>query len=407
MREETEVAATVRGEQERAPDGIRYVAPTVVPRWVQLVLLPISILALYVMARAAGTVLVVFVVAAVIALILNPIVSLVHRGPVPRTLAVIAVYVAFFTTVVAIGFVLSGPVANQARSFQNDVPDLVDNANRALHDVQVFFDDNGIDVEIERQGETALSTLQSRVLEGSGEIVSLTGEILTRVVETGFHILLVVVLSIYMLIYAPSIGRLARRVMPPGDGTPDDDYPTLAQRAVYSYVRGQVLFSLIMGTSAGLMMWAYGTVGIFEDGATYALAFGAWFGAMELVPYIGPVLGALAPLVVAAFEDPLTAVWVGLGFLALQQLEGHVVAPQVFGRALRLNPLIVLFALLFGGEVAGFIGAVVALPIAAVLRETVVYLRRHLVFEPWGREPLMIDGPERPPDREDPDEPSL
>jgi predicted PurR-regulated permease PerM len=407
MREETDVAAQVPGVEERAPNGIRYVPRVVVPRWVQLVLLPLSIVALYLVGRAAGTVLVIFLVAAVIALILNPIVSLVQRAHVPRTLAVLAVYVAFFTTLVAAGFVLSGPVADQARSFQRDVPDLVDNANRGLHDVQVFFDDNGIDVEIERQGETALSTLQSRVLEGSGEVVSLTGEILTRIVETGFHILLVVVLSIYMLVYAPSIGGLVRRAMPPGDGTPGDDYPTLVQRAVYGYVRGQLLFSVIMGTSAGLMMWAYGTVGIFEDGARYALAFGAWFGVMELVPYIGPVLGALAPLVVAAFEDPLTAVWVGLGFLALQQLEGHVVAPQVFGRALRLNPLIVLFALLFGGQVAGFVGAVAALPIAAVLRETVVYLRRHLVLEPWGQQPLTIDGPEPRPDREDHDQSRL
>jgi predicted PurR-regulated permease PerM len=405
MREDTEVAAQVRGEHDPAPSGIGLVAPVVVPRWVQLVMLPLSVLALYVAARAAGTVLLVFVVAAVIALILNPVVSFVHRGRVPRSLAVIAVYLAFFTTLVGAGFLLAGPIADQARSFQRDVPDLVAHANDALHDVQVFFDDNGIDVEIERQGETALTTLQSRVLEGSGEIVSITGEILTRIVETGFHILLVVVLSIYMLIYAPSIGALVRRVMPPGDGTPGDDFPTLVQRAVYGYVRGQLLFSLIMGTSAGLMMWAYGALGIFEDGATYALAFGAWFGLMELVPYIGPTLGALPPVIVAAFDDPLTAVWVGLGFLALQQLEGHVVAPQVFGRALRLNPLLVLFALLFGGEVAGFVGAIVALPIAAVLRETVVYLRRHLVLEPWGRRPLAVDGPDGAPGDEDSERP--
>ena len=140
--------------------------------------------------------------------------------------------------------------------------------------------------------------------------------------------------------------------MPPGDGTPSDDFPALAQRAVYNYVRGQLLFSVLMGASAGLLMWAYGALGIFEDGSRYALAFGAWFGLMELVPYVGPVLGAIPPIVVAAFDDPLTAVWVGLGFLALQQLEGHVVAPQVFGRTLRLNPLIVLFALLLGGEIS-------------------------------------------------------
>ena len=214
MAEETELAARVRpdGDPPAPPEGgPKWVAPVVVPRWVQLVLLPLSIVALYIVARAAGTVLLIFVIAAVIALILNPVVSFVQRGRLPRALAVLAVYVAFFTTLAFAGFVLSGPVTDQARSFQRDVPRLVDQANGALHDVQVFFDDNGIDVEVERQGETALTTLQSRALEGSGEIVSLTGEILTRVVETGFHILLVVVLSIYMLIYGPVIGGIVRR----------------------------------------------------------------------------------------------------------------------------------------------------------------------------------------------------
>jgi predicted PurR-regulated permease PerM len=122
---------------------------------------------------------------------------------------------------------------------------------------------------------------------------------------------------------------------------------------------------------------------------------------MELVPYVGPFLGALPPIIVALVQDPLTAVWVALLFIALQQLEGHVVAPNVFGHALRLNPLLVIFALLLGGEVYGVIGALVALPIAAVLRETVVYLNRHLVFEPWGTaSPLTLGSapePGRPP----------
>ena len=77
-----------------------------------------------------------------------------QRGSIPRSVAVIAVYVAFFTTLVGVGFLLAGPVTEQTRSFQRDVPDLVDRANDSLHDLQVFFDDNGIDVEIERQGET-------------------------------------------------------------------------------------------------------------------------------------------------------------------------------------------------------------------------------------------------------------
>ena len=78
-----------------------------------------------------------------------------------------------------------------------------------------------------------------------------------------------------------------------------------------------------------------------------------------------------------------------IAFTALQQIEGHIVAPNVFGHALRINPLLVIFALLLGGQIYGFIGAFIALPIAAVLRETVVYLRRHLVLEPWPRAPAV------------------
>ena len=104
---------------------------------------------------------------------------------------------------------------------------------------------------------------------------------------------------------------------------------------------------------------------------------------MELIPYIGPVLGAAPPVLIALFEDPLTAIWLVLLFVALQQLEGHIVAPLVFGRALRINPLLVIFALLFGAHLYGVIGALVALPLVAMLRETVMYLSQHLRLEPW------------------------
>ena len=95
-----------------------------------------------------------------------------------------------------------------------------------------------------------------------------------------------------------------------------------------------------------------------------------FYGVMELIPYIGPILGALPPVLVALFTDPITALWVALLFVGMQQLEGHVVAPQIFGHTLRINPLLVIFALLLGLQLYGIVGALVALPILAVLRET-------------------------------------
>ena len=384
-------------------------APVVVPRWVQLVMLPLGVLALYAIAQAAGIVLLLFIVAGVIALILNPVVEFVQRAHLPRTLAVVAVYLAFFTMLPALGFALASPISDQATSFANDVPGLVDDTSTTLDDIQAFFDDKGINVQIKGQTDSALASLQKSIVSGSGEIVAVTGELLRRFLELSFYLILVIVLSVYMLVYAPRIGTLVRSVMPPGDGTPEDDFPTRVQRAVVGYVRGQLLFSLIMGTSAGVALWIFGALGIFPDGRTYAPAFGVFFGLMELVPYVGPVLGALPPILVALVQDPLTAVWVALLFVALQQLEGHVVAPNVFGHALRLNPLLVIFALLLGGEVYGFIGALIALPLAAIVRETVVYLRRHLVFEPWGSAVLMGDSsappPPPPPPQQEPEEP--
>ena len=369
-------------EPPRAPE------PVVVPRWIQLVVLPLALLGVWALARASGPVLLVFAVAAVVALGLNPVVEALakplRRIHLPRGLAVLLVYLALVLVLLGVGLLLVNAIANQVESFQRNLPHLVDQANKSLADLQKTLNDNGIKVEITSQGRTALQTLQDNLSQSTGDIVSSARDILGQVVEGAFGLVLTIVISIYMLLYGPGIGAFVRRVLPQGDGTPNDDFPRRAQKAVFNYVRGQVAFSLIMGFSAGIVLWFLGAVGIFPDGQRYALFFGAFYGLMELVPYIGPILGGAPPAIIALFQDPLSGLWVILALVALQQLEGHVVAPQVFGRTLRINPLLVLAALLIGGQLYGIVGAFVALPLAALARETVLYLRRHLVLEPWG-----------------------
>jgi predicted PurR-regulated permease PerM len=358
--------------------------PVVVPRWIQLVALPLLLLLGFGVVKAAGPVVLLFVTAAIIALILNPLVAGLQRAHLPRGVAIVCVYLGFLAALASAGVLLANPISDQVTTLRDDIPSITDSANQRLADVQDYFDRKGINVEIKKQGQTALETLQEKVIGGTDSVVSFGTDLLTKIVTAGFGLILVFVLSVYMLIHGERIGALVRGVMPRGDGTREDDYPSRVVRAVAGYVRGQLLFSVTMGAGAGIGLWIFGVTGIFPDGKTYALAFGVWFGLMELVPYVGPFLGAVPPLLVALFQDPITAVWVALLFVGLQQIEGHVASPLIFGIALRINPLLVIFALLFGAELFGIVGALVALPVAAVVRETVVYLRQHLVLEPWG-----------------------
>ncbi|HVR04978.1 MAG TPA: AI-2E family transporter, partial [Solirubrobacteraceae bacterium] len=277
------------------------------------------------------------------------------------------------------------PIFHQVQSFAHNLPALVREANESLEEVQSWLNRHGLHVKFIKQGKTALQTIEDKVAKSAGSIASFGGGLLSEVASAIFDLVLIFVLSVYMLLYGERIGRLVRRAMPDGDGTPADDYPTLTQQAVSRYVGGQLLFSIVMGTSTGLALYIFGVLGIFPAGEKYAVAFAMFYGIMELIPYIGPILGAAPPVLVALVSDPISAVWVTLLFVGLQQLEGHVVAPQIFGHTLRINPLLVIFALLLGLQLYGVVGALLALPILSVLHETFLYLQRHLTLESWER----------------------
>jgi hypothetical protein len=119
-------------------------------------------------------------------------------------------------------------------------------------------------------------------------------------------------------------------------------------------------------------------LGWLPGGDKYAILFGAWVAVTELIPYIGPWLGAIPPLLYALVVHPVSAIWVALLFLAIHQIEGHIVVPNVMGSALRLHPLLVIFGLLAGGEIYGLPGVFVALPfLAAAPRDLGVLLGAH------------------------------
>src|ERR1700758_33961 len=121
-----------------------------------------------------------------------------------------------------------------------------------------------------------------------------------------------------------------------------------------------------MGTSAAFSLYIFGVSGVFPDGSKYTLTFGIFYGVMEFIPYVGPIIGPAPAVLVALFDNPISAVWVVLLFVALQQLEGHIVAPQGFRISLRSNPLLISLALRVACMLCGSGGGIGACPVTAV-----------------------------------------
>src|ERR1700730_4830002 len=138
-----------------------------VPRWVQLVLLPLALLALWALARAAGKVLLIFIVAGLIALILNPAVALLQRPRLPRGLAVLAVYLAFFLTLTGIGVLLANPISNQVKTFTHNLPQIRNEANKQLSSLQHELDKQGIHLHLVKGGQTALQSIESKITKSA------------------------------------------------------------------------------------------------------------------------------------------------------------------------------------------------------------------------------------------------
>jgi len=133
----------------------------------------------------------------------------------------------------------------------------------------------------------------------------------------------VIVVSVYMLLDFGRLGRAIDRRFPPQPGS--EPLLPRVETAVAGYVKGQALVSLIIGASAGLGMWVLGVTGLVPGADKYALLFGAWVALTELVPYLGPWLGAIPAGIYAAVVHPISLLWVTALFLVIHQIEGHIV----------------------------------------------------------------------------------
>ena len=368
-----------------APPRIR------IPRWVQLVVLPVALLLAFFLARTLGHVIFLFLTAAVIAFTLNPLVRDLTRLRLPRGLAVSIVYVVFAAAVIGLLVALGTVVVSETRTAAERIDTYLTEESPVtgqtgvevdIDRLQAWLDDHGLEgIDIEKRLDDLTQSIGAGEISGyAQDVISFAQGAAVSVILLLFSIVLIVVISIYMLLDMPRLEESIDRRFPPHDG------PLLTQRierALWGYVRGQAILSLVIGTSAGVGMWVLGVTGLVEGADRYALLFGVWTAFAEVIPYIGPWLSAVPPAIYALVVDPIGVLWVAALFVFIYQIEGHVVVPNVMANALRLHPLLVIFGLLAGGELYGIAGVLVALPTMAAGRAAWEFFRERIDLEPW------------------------
>ncbi|HEX3807305.1 MAG TPA: AI-2E family transporter [Gaiellaceae bacterium] len=371
-----------------------------IPRWVQLVGLPFLLVLAWILANAAAHVVFLFVVAALVALLLDPLVRTLQRVRLPRGISVAIVYLLFASALVLVIVAIATAVVSQTKTAANRFngyfthPHGASGQTSAYRDVdrlQLWLDDHHLKaIKVEKTGHRLVRDVQRRdVGKYTHKIVTFVEGAAISIGKTLFSVVLLLVVSVYMLLDMQRLGRVIDRRFPPRPG----EQPLLRslEHALASYVRGQLALSLIIGSSAGIGLWVLAAVGLLPHGQQYALLFGALVAVTEIIPYLGPWLGAIPPFLYALVVHPLSALWVAILFLCIHQIEGHVVVPNVMGNALRLHPLLVIFGLAAGAEIYGLPGALIALPLLAVARAAWEFFADRIGLEPWSGEPPPVE----------------
>jgi predicted PurR-regulated permease PerM len=367
--------------------------PTIqIPRWIQLVGVPILALLLLLFASKVVHAIFLFLVAALVALLLDPLVRALGRLWIPRGFSIAIVYLSFAAAVAVVFIALGIVVVNQAESAANRIDSYLTETHgqtsrtgfeEDVDSLQAWLDGHGLErVDIREEGDQIAEDFKTADVEKyTSEVIDFLRGAAISIFELVFSLVLILVVSIYMLL---DMGRLTKAVdgrFPPRPGT--TGLILRLEQSLASYVRGQVLVSLTIGASAGVGLWLLGTLGWAPGADKYAVVFGAWVAVTELIPYLGPWLGAIPPVVYELVVNPISALWVVLLFLGIHQIEGHVVVPKFMGSALRLHPLLVIFGLLAGAELYGLAGVFVALPLLAVMRELWEFFSERIRLEPW------------------------
>lgn len=298
-----------------------------------------------------------FVLAGVLALVIEPWVQRLQRRGMPRPLAIVSTIIVLLLALAGL-FTLVVPLfTEEIPRLEAQAPLLAGTAQAQLSRLQgqplTIF---GNTVDLSGTTRTFEQNAGGFLLGQFGTAVGLGIAALGTLAQMGLMLLMTFLISLD----APRITRFARSLAPVAYRGEVDAILGDLKRMLHAYIRGQLVIAALIGIFSGLAVWAIGL--------KYPLALGLLAGVTALVPYLGPFLGAIPAVVVALSVGWKQAIAVVVVYVVISNLILNIVYPKIVGDAVRLSPLVVILAFIAGFSLAGILGMFVAVPVAATAR---------------------------------------
>jgi predicted PurR-regulated permease PerM len=271
---------------------------------------------------------------------------------VRRTLATLVVFIIGVAVVAGIVVLFVEPIATSSSDLGRDLPKLVRDAEHGRGRIGHVLRDLGVQGWVHDN----LPAIRRSLGRSDGPLVQAGVAVVSGVVAT----ITIAVLVFLMLVEGPLFSAAVLGLFPPSRAERIRRIGTDAARAMSGYALGNLAISGLAGTTAYIALRLLGV--------PFALVLAVWVAFADLIPLVGATLGAIPPVFIGLLKSPGTAIAVIAFFVVYQLFENHVVQPVVMSRTVRLNPLAVLLVVIAGVELAGMLGALLALPVAGAAK---------------------------------------
>lgn len=318
-----------------------------------------------------------FLVGGVLAYMLSPLVERLSRllpfygsrQELARIIAVLEVYLIGIAVLITAGVVIIPGLVAEATNLIDNIPQYVDRARDQFDKWNRLYQ--------EKVPPEAQSWMEDQIRRLGQELGAIGRQAFNRtfaIVTGTFNLVLGYIIIPFWLFYVlkdrPKIGPAIQAMFPPGLREDVGQCIEIVRRVVGSYVRAQLVLGLFIGTVT--------TAGLWLLRIDFYLILGLIAGITELIPVIGPILGAIPAIIVTLALQPEKTWLVILFYFFVQQVENAVLVPRIHGNAVNLHPAVIIVLLAVAQQIAGFAGMLVAVPLAAVTRDLFVYIYHRL-----------------------------